>query len=155
MQIHASCAARDGMGVLLTGAPGSGKSDLVLRLLARGFVLVADDRVEIDGLDASAPPALAGQLEVRGLGIMTLPFLARARLALAVALTRDVARLPVPARHAVLDVPLLYLDPARVAAPEIVALALDCALGRVGQVAGAFVPEGLVVTSETVESGVR
>ena len=51
MQIHGSCACRDGDGVLLIGPPGAGKSDLVLRLLARGFDLVADDRVEIaDGI---------------------------------------------------------------------------------------------------------
>ena len=48
MQIHGSCASRDGNGVLLIGPPGAGKSDLVLRLLARGFDLVADDRVDIE-----------------------------------------------------------------------------------------------------------
>ena len=137
MQIHGSCAARDGVGVLLTGAPGIGKSDLVLRLIARGFVLVADDRVEIDGLDAGPPAALAGLLEVRGLGIVTLPFAAPVRLALAVELARDVPRLPYPARHPRLDVPLVRLDPERASAPEMVALALDCALGRVRQTVGA------------------
>jgi HPr kinase/phosphorylase len=138
MQIHASCAARDGAGVLVTGASGSGKSELVLRLLDRGFVLVADDRVEIaDGM-ASAPAALAGLLEVRGLGILRLPFLARARLVLAVSLDRPAARLPVPARDTATGLPLLALDAARPAAPQIVALALDCALGRLAQHAGAF-----------------
>lgn len=138
MQIHASCAARDGEGVLVLGAPGSGKSDLVLRLLDRGFALVADDRVEIvDGV-ASAPPALAGLLEVRGLGILRLPFLASARLALAVSLDLPAERLPVPARHAPTGLKLLALDGARPAAPQIVALALDCALGRLSQQAGAF-----------------
>ena len=63
MQIHASCAARDGAGVLLLGPPGSGKSDLVLRLLDRGFTLVADDRVVIEDGHASAPAALAGLLQ--------------------------------------------------------------------------------------------
>jgi len=138
MQIHGSCAARDGVGVLLTGAPGVGKSDLVMRLVGRGFVLVADDRVDINGLDASPPAALAGLLEARGLGIVKLPYVAPVRLALAVELARDVPRLPYPKRHPRLDLPLLQLDPERASAPEMVALALDCALGRVRQTVGAF-----------------
>ena len=140
MQIHASCAARDGHGVLLLGPPGSGKSDLVLRLLDRGFLLVADDRVDLDGDHASAPPALAGLLEVRGLGILRLPYLPRARLALAVTLGTPPVRLPAPARHQPTGVPLLAIDASRPAAAQIVALALDCALGRLVQPAGAFAP---------------
>ncbi len=142
MQIHASCAARDGAGVLLLGPPGSGKSDLVLRLIDRGFMLVADDRVDIMNGHASPPDALAGLLEVRGLGILRLPYLARAELALAVTLGGAVPRLPEPARDAGLGVPVLAVDAARPAAPQIVALALDCALGRLSQRAGAFAAEG-------------
>ena len=69
MLMHASCAGREDKGILLTGPPGSGKSDLLLRLLDRGFMLVADDQVDIgaDGL-ARAPDSLAGLLEVAGLG---------------------------------------------------------------------------------------
>ena len=136
--VHGSCAARDGKGVLLTGPAGAGKSDLLLRLLSRGFSLVADDRVEIDGLRARAPVALAGLLEVRGLGIVRLPCVAEAELVLAVELTRDVPRLASPARHQVFDLPLLRLDPEPASAPDRVALALDCVLGRVPQLAGAF-----------------
>ena len=138
MQIYASCAARDGDGVLLLGPPGSGKSALVLRLLDRGFLLVADDRVELDGHHAWAPTALAGLLEVRGLGIVRLPFLARARLALAVTLGGKIERLPAPARHLPTGLPLLAVDAALPAAAQVVALALDCALGRVALHAGAF-----------------
>lgn len=141
MQIHASCAARDGAGVLLLGPPGSGKSDLVLRLLDRGFTLVADDRVVIEDGHASAPAALAGLLEVRGLGILRLPYLERAELALAVTLGGAVPRLPAPdvaLGLPVLGLPVLAVDAARPAAPQIVELALDCALGRLAQHAGAF-----------------
>ena len=99
MQIHGSCASRAGDGVLLIGPPGAGKSDLLLRLLARGFDLVADDRVDIvDGV-ARPVPALAGLLEVRGLGIVRLPHVAAARLALVVELATPADRLPAPARH--------------------------------------------------------
>lgn len=138
MQIHASCAARGEAGVLLLGPAGSGKSDLVLRLIDRGFLLVADDRVDIENGVARAPAGLAGMLEVRGLGIVRLPHLASARLALAVALGGPAERLPSPARHADLGLPLLPLDPASPSAAARVALALDCALGLVPQVAGAF-----------------
>jgi HPr kinase/phosphorylase len=136
MQIHASCAARDGEGVLLLGPPGAGKSDLTLRLLDRGFLLVADDRVEIEDGMAWAPPRLAGLLEVRGLGILRLPYLPRARLALAVCLGVSAARLPEPARYG--GFPSVTIDPAAASAPHRVALALDCALGRVEVLAGAF-----------------
>jgi HPr kinase/phosphorylase len=138
MQIHASCAARQNAGVLLLGPPGSGKSDLMLRLLHHGFTLVADDRVDIADGVARPPRTLAGLLEVRGLGIVRLPHSPSARLALAVSLAPPTARLPAPARHDLLDLPLVTIDPAAASAPARVALALDCALGQVSQVAGAF-----------------
>ena len=142
MQIHASCAARDGHGVLLLGPSGSGKSDLLLRLIGRGFALVADDRVDLDDGVASAPSALAGLLEVRGLGLVHMPYLERAVIALAVELgpvaPGKPARLPAPATHAQSGRPLVHVDPAVPSAPDRVALALDCALGRTRQHAGAF-----------------
>ncbi len=137
MQIHASCAAREGHGVLLLGPPGSGKSDLVLRLLDHGFQLVADDRVTVQDGVASPPAALAGLLEVRGLGLLRLPHAPSARLALAVTLGRG-ERLPVPEIHPTLGLPLVHVDPAACSAPQRVALALDCTLGRTSLLAGAF-----------------
>ena len=137
MQIHASCVAREGRGVLLLGPSGSGKSDLLLRLLQRGFDLVADDRVDLADGVACPPATLAGLLEVRGLGIVRLPHVRSAQVALAVDL-RSGERLPTPAMHAASGRPLVCIDPAAASAPERVALALDCALGRVVQVAGAF-----------------
>ena len=138
MQLHASCVARDKAGVLLVGPSGCGKSDLVLRLLDRGFCLVADDRVDIvDGL-AKAPDALAGLLEVRGMGIVRLPHVRTVELRLVVDLAGAADRLPVPLRHPELDLPLIALDAGTPSAPARIALALDCALGRVVQVAGVF-----------------
>jgi len=140
MQIHASCAARDGIGLLILGAPGAGKSDMVLRLIDRGFILVADDRVIIENGLASPAATLAGLIEVRGLGLLRLPFQAPVRLALAIELSGQPERLPMPRRHPTLDLPLCRLDPRPASAAQRAALALDCALGRVSQAAGAFAP---------------
>lgn len=145
MRLHASCAARAEVpgadALLLLGPPGSGKSDLLLRLLRHGFSLVADDQVIIgDDLTVRAPDALAGLLEVRGLGLFHLPYLRTATLRLAITLGRQAERLPETRRHATLGVPEITLDPALVSAPERAALALEAACGRVTQLAGAFAP---------------
>ena len=134
---HASCAARDGAGVLLLGAPGIGKSDLLLRLLDRGFALVADDQVQIEGGHAQAPETLAGLLEVRGLGLLRLPYLPSARLALVVQLQQG-ERLPLPARYHDLDLPMISLDPWPASAAQRVELALEAVQGGRCFVTGAF-----------------
>lgn len=135
MQVHASCAARDGAGVLLLGAPGAGKSDLLLRLLDHGYALVADDRVEIAGGVARAPSVLAGLIEVRGLGILRLPHLAEVRLALAVELAPS-ERLPRPERRH--GLPLVRVDAAQASAPARITAALRCILGELTLVEGAM-----------------
>ncbi len=137
MQLHASCAAREGHGVLLLGPSGVGKSDLLLRLLNHGFVLVADDQVCILEGVASAPVMLAGLLEVRGLGIVKLPFIRHCHLVLAIELARA-SRMPHPIQHPLTKLPLVHIDPTLCSATSRVSLALDCALGGVDQLAGAF-----------------
>jgi HPr kinase/phosphorylase len=137
-RVHGSCASKDGAAVLITGPSGAGKSDLVLRLLARGFTLVADDQVEIQDGIASAPGALAGLLEVRGLGIVRLAHVPSARIALVVRLGEQDDRLPHPHQDTDLNVPVVLLPTDLASAVDRVALALDCATGRVTQVAGAF-----------------
>lgn len=138
LQIHATCVARDGIGVLLRGASGSGKSDLAFRLIERGLRLVADDRVDLRrdgvGLLASAPAALEGLIELRGIGIVALEpaeRVARARIALAVDLVPRAAveRLPEPARARYLGVEIMRvaLDPFDASAPGKVAIALRAA----------------------------
>lgn len=86
--LHGTCVECSGVGVLIRGPSGSGKSDLALRLIDHGARLVADDQIEVtapgDHLVAAAPSNLAGMLEVRGLGIMRLDAVASARLGLVV-----------------------------------------------------------------------
>jgi HPr kinase/phosphorylase len=142
MLMHASCAAREGLGILLTGKPGSGKSDLLLRLLDRGFDLVADDQVVIgeDGM-ARPPAALAGLIEVRGLGIMRFPFVDAARPVLvAEVMQQTMPRLPEPRRDALLDLPTIAIDPQPAVAAQLLALAFDTVTGRAAQYSGAFTP---------------
>ena len=120
--IHATAVAKQGRAVLLLGPSGAGKSDLALRLVANGWQLVADDRVRLtpapDGLVASAPPRLAGLLEVRGVGIVAEPT-SPSRVVLALDLADRPERLPEPgvlhlAGHAI---PLLPFDPFGESAP--------------------------------------
>lgn len=72
--LHASCVSLDGSGVLILGQSGSGKSALALSLMAFGARLVSDDRTVLQGegqaVVASAPAALMGLIEARGLGIL-------------------------------------------------------------------------------------
>ncbi|MFO1141291.1 MAG: serine kinase [Amaricoccus sp.] len=101
LTIHGSAVAFAGRGILILGASGAGKSRLALALIGRGAALVADDRVVLSrrgaALVASAPPALAGLVEARGVGILRLPSLPETPLALAVDLDRPpAARMPQP-----------------------------------------------------------
>ncbi len=100
--IHATTVAWHGSGVLIRGDPGSGKSDLGLRLIDAGAVLVADDYTEVQAsagaLYASAPDSIRGMMEVRGIGVSEFNSAAVSRVSLVVTLVpRDnVQRLPEP-----------------------------------------------------------
>lgn len=130
--IHATTVAIDSRAVLITGPSGSGKSDLALRLLDRGFILVSDDqtlvRREGDRLLASPPLQIAGKLEVRGIGIVEMETVSDIPVALLVELTSDIPRLPDDSRElSILGicVPLVTIDAMTASAPSKVALALD------------------------------
>ena len=130
--IHASSVAIDGRAVLITGPSGSGKSDLTLRLLDRGFALVSDDQTlikkSITRLTASAPPTIRGKLEIRGIGIVEMDHVDDQPVALVVELTSDIQRLPDDSRERPImgvSVPLISVDAMSASAASKVALALD------------------------------
>lgn len=93
--IHGTAVEIHDWAVLLMGTSGSGKSDLALRLIDRGAVLVGDDYVELDKDCQITPvPALAGKLEIRGLGIVEKPYKQHSPLRLIVELGEEGERLP-------------------------------------------------------------
>lgn len=81
-------AGRGWRAILISGPSGAGKSDLALRLIGRGWRLVADDSVHVfasgEALYATAPDTIAGRMEVRGVGIIGAGTRGVVRLVLAV-----------------------------------------------------------------------
>ena len=121
-------------GVLIEGPSGAGKSDLALRVLDLGLRLVADDRtlvfVSQSRLFGRAPAALAGLMEVRGVGVLFAPALSFAEIVLAarcVSGPDSVERLADQAVEPILgiQIPVLDLWPLAPSAPTKLARALE------------------------------
>jgi serine kinase of HPr protein (carbohydrate metabolism regulator) len=115
---NVSCVAIGGRAVLIEGAPGSGKSSLALALIDRGGVLVGDDGVTLaprDGrLWASPPPNIDGLIEVRNVGLVTLPT-GSAPVALVIRLAEEAPRFieaAEPVERAGQPLPCVNLYPA-------------------------------------------
>jgi serine kinase of HPr protein (carbohydrate metabolism regulator) len=82
--MHATGIIWKHVGILLVGEAASGKSSLAAEMITRGAILVGDDQLllsEEDGkIFADAPPALAGVLELRDVGLIRMPYTARAQM---------------------------------------------------------------------------
>ena len=80
LRLHASAVSLSGVGVLITGTSGAGKSSLVIELLSRGAQLIADDQTELfakeAALRAQPPESLSGLLELYGVGVIDYPHIA-------------------------------------------------------------------------------
>lgn len=133
---HANCISVDGAGVLIRGASGAGKSDLSLRMIDDGAVLVADDYTDICAIDgqaqASPPDKIAGRIEVRGLGIIDRPFARDVTISLVVDLVELDSEERMPEKMMVelagVEIPLICLWGFAASAPAKVRLALGLAL---------------------------
>jgi serine kinase of HPr protein (carbohydrate metabolism regulator) len=117
--IHGTAIQDQGVGWLLSGPSGSGKSDLALRLMAHGAQLIADDQVTLwsteERLWATCPMPIQGLMEVRGIGLIHRPFLTQAPIHGLIKLLphHQIERFP-SCEHMLLcgrAVPVHYVDP--------------------------------------------
>ncbi len=122
--MQASAVVIGGRALLIEGPSGSGKSSLALALLDRGAGLIGDDGVTLtvkgSVLIANPPPHIGGLLEVRGVGLVTLPVAPPAPVALILTLGGPTPeRLPeTPLPRRVINgiaVPVLAFDPGSIA----------------------------------------
>lgn len=136
--LHATSVRFADAGILLCGPSGAGKSDLALRLIEAGGVLIADDYTHLHRNDAGrliarCPPALAGRIEVRGIGIVPLPHCGEAEIHLGFDLMAHarVPRLPDPDWRSIAggELPFWPLDPFAASAVMKVRLAVGLILG--------------------------
>jgi len=138
--VHGTSVVIDGVGVLLRGPSGSGKSDVALRLIDAGAHLIADDQTVLsyeDGrLVMTSDAMLEGLLEVRGVGVVAVPCVPKAPLGLVVDLVPvgQIERMPETTYCDVMGtkVRLLRLPPFAASTPAklrlaITALDLDAA----------------------------
>ncbi len=120
-RMHSSSVVIDDNGVLIMGNSGSGKSDLALRLIDNGATLISDDisddisicKKTLNNIYLYCPPEIKGLLEVREIGIMTVPFVEKIKLQLVVNLkSKNNERFPKDSSLKILGIkiPLINID---------------------------------------------
>jgi serine kinase of HPr protein (carbohydrate metabolism regulator) len=129
--VHASSVALGGRAVLIGGRPGMGKSDLALRLIDRGGLLVSDDYTIVQRVHgvarASAPATILGKIELRGVGLVELETAQDVPVALFVDLDEPPERMPEPGEMRLIagvSIPVLRLAGLEASAPLKVEAAL-------------------------------
>jgi HPr kinase/phosphorylase len=135
--VHASAVLAGARAVLIRGPSGAGKSRLALELIESAMVgalpfarLIGDDRVHLEAaagrLLVRPAESLAGLIEVRGIGIMRLPYEPSAVVGLVVDLAADAERLPDPQHRQVqisgISLPRLAVAPGSPVLPPLLAL---------------------------------
>ncbi|MGC6329037.1 HPr kinase/phosphorylase [Rhizorhabdus sp. FW153] len=123
--LHASCVVIGGRALLIAGRSGSGKSDLAMRLIDRGAALLSDDYTELVAragrLIARPPSTIAGKIELRGVGILDMPHVGEAPVALLLDLDRSPERLPEEPLASIslqgISIPALGFAPFEASAP--------------------------------------
>jgi hypothetical protein len=135
MRLQATVVAYAGRGLLIEGEPGSGKSSLALALIDRGATLVGDVWVDLAAgawrLIASPAGPTRGLIEVRNVGLVTMPVTCSVPVALALLLDRNAPRfIDAPAARTLcsLTVPQIVLFPDS----PVLALRAEAALARWG-----------------------
>ncbi len=138
---HASCVSINGAGVMIAGPSGSGKSDLALRLIDRGALLVSDDYVDLSRGDSeillAAPGKISGKIEIRSLGIFDCDYVSNIPLQLQVILKPKPERFPLDSQtETIMSVPIatITLNPAEASAPIKVEMALNRLLQQSEQI---------------------
>ncbi|MEH6528010.1 MAG: HPr kinase/phosphatase C-terminal domain-containing protein [Sneathiella sp.] len=140
IKVHGTSVNIDGKGLLLRGPPGAGKSDLALRLIDGGATLISDDYTEIHVIQGSAvlgvPKTIQGKIEVRGLGLMEIPFVDNIPLRLIFDLVpyRQIERMPMAVFFTLenVKIPVRFIDPFMASAAAKVRLALGLDILEIG-----------------------
>lgn len=136
MLLHGSCAVYKEVGLLIRGPSGSGKSDLLLRLMGQGFDLVSDDYVIVENGYARPPERLGGLIAVRGLGIYKHPYRAMARLHFVVEPSEQRTRIMTRRLCVETNLPVITVEFVSSVCVSILQLAAAYFAGEVTEVAG-------------------
>ncbi len=133
MLLYANSVNINGSAVLIRGASGCGKSDLSLRLIDKGAILISDDQtiaVKKNGdIILNAPETILGKIEIRGFGILNIDYIKDTALKLIIDLypINEIERMPIESYNEILGVkiPILQLNAFEISAVEKINMILN------------------------------